>query len=638
MAKVCVYIASDDGFESVRSTLRPYSDDMVVGRVSGLSEGQGFFERLAETMIANAGEVDMLVISLSDVAAELRGTRNALAAVRTLVRAGVPGVVHMVVVDDYGGIQGKWLDTLPRAGVEVVGGLEDIGGVFAKAFHEEDPSETSTVHVEHERKLPSLYGRGHDDENAKAISAGLDLYEQEDPFADAAGIDDEDPFVSITDSMRLPEVADDDGDGEDYDPFADAPTVEPEDDGGVGLTDFLAMHGIGTDEGEDGDGEADGHRTRGEMEALAELVINPEPAWSYDLIDEAQSKPGSSLFKSRNLKQKMGEVKPTALATSVYIPRQQQLQGGAYTASTNSKIIAVYSACGGTGKTTVASMVGVQLNWYFNKEVMQQRSSSWTTRVLVLSLNEFDDMSVKGIGYENPMGNDSDRKNIAELRSRIHDCGGQPNWDDIADCFAASTENYVYYLPSITLKDRLETGIEISAADYKQIIEVCSRFFGFIILDMPDIMYDQKDGLVEFALNQADVVVYVMEPNTKNTFMLFQLVAGLRDADGNLAIDKEKWMLVVNKYAKADSPYLGYVDDPQNYGQVSMTAITESVSRFFFAIRAIPLTSRRSSGNILFGRDPHVKTAARDITDVILEQLDANESKATKVKHRKSRR
>jgi hypothetical protein len=272
-------------------------------------------------------------------------------------------------------------------------------------------------------------------------------------------------------------------------------------------------------------------------------------------------------------------------------------------------------------------MIGVQLNWCFNTAVMQKRSTAWVARILVLSLNEFDDLSVKGIGYDNPMGSTTDRKNVAELLRRIEECGGEPEWDDISDCFAANTENYVYYVPSLTLKERLELNIDITAENYKTIITVCSKFFGFIVLDMPDIMYDHKDGLVEFALNNAHIVVYIMEPNTKSTTLLFQLLQGLRDKDGNLMIDSKKWMVVVNKYAKADSPYIGHVEDYNNFGQVKLDSIRSAVHKYFFDIQAIPLTSRRDQGNIIFGRDPNVKTAARDIVDSILAQIDANDDK-----------
>lgn len=280
-----------------------------------------------------------------------------------------------------------------------------------------------------------------------------------------------------------------------------------------------------------------------------------------------------------------------------------------------------------THNTTVAGLIGVQLNWCFNTAVMQKRSTAWVARILVLSLNEFDDLSVKGIGYDNPMGSTTDRKNVAELLRRIEECGGEPEWDDISDCFAANTENYVYYVPSLTLKERLELNIDISAEDYKTIITVCSKFFGFIVLDMPDIMYDHKDGLVEFALNNAHIVTYIMEPNTKSTTLLFQLLQGLRDKDGNLMIDPEKWMIVVNKYAMADSPYIGYIDNPENFGQVNLNSIRQAVHKYFFDIQAIPLTSRRDQGNIIFGRDPNVKMAARDIVDSILAQIDQNDSK-----------
>ena len=286
-----------------------------------------------------------------------------------------------------------------------------------------------------------------------------------------------------------------------------------------------------------------------------------------------------------------------------------------------------------THNTTIATMIGIQLNWYFNHDVMSGRTTSLTTRVLVLSLNEFDDIATKGIGYDSPIGQD-DNKNVAELKKRIEECNGNPEWDDISQCFTASASNYVFYLPSLTLKEKLHDEIEITAEDYKMIIEVCSRFFGFIVLDMPDVMYDQKNGLVEFGLNNSDVVGVVIEPDTKNTVLLYYMLDGMKDNNNIINWDPDKSILIINKYATPDNPYLGYVKDPASYGQIKYESIVKAAANDFCYAQAMPLTEYRVTGNVLFTSDPEIKIAARDLTDKVLDVIDTNDKKNKKFVHK----
>ena len=288
-----------------------------------------------------------------------------------------------------------------------------------------------------------------------------------------------------------------------------------------------------------------------------------------------------------------------------------------------------------THNTTVAGMIAIQLNWCFNREVMLHRSSAWTCRILVMSMNEFDDLSVKGLGFKGPMVDDDNHKTIEDLLRVIEDSGGIPEWDEISDCFSTNKENYVYYLPSVSLRQRVEHDINLTAEDYQKVLKVCAKFFDFIVLDMPDVMYDHRGGVVEFALNNSNIVVYIMEPDKKSTYLLYQLVMGLVDDDGRRVINPDKWMLVLNKYAKADSPYAGYIEDLSNFGQVNVETIMSTTESLFFDFKAIPLTSRRASGNILFGRDPFVKQAARDIVDSILKKLDEQDAERNTKKKKK---
>lgn len=283
-----------------------------------------------------------------------------------------------------------------------------------------------------------------------------------------------------------------------------------------------------------------------------------------------------------------------------------------------------------THNTTVATMIGIQLNYYFNYEVLTGQTTSLTSRVLVLSLNEFDDIATKGIGYNDPLGNDDDGRNVAELKKRIEECHGNPEWDDISQCFVASPENFVFYLPSMTVAEKIRDDIQLTAEDYKTIINVCARFFGFIVLDMPDVLYDQRNGLVEFGLNNADVVCFVIEADTKNTVLLYRFIEGIREPGSHIDWDREKSILVVNKYATPDNPYLGYVNDPEHYGQIRYEQLTKAAAKNFCYAQAIPLTEYRVTGNILLGTDPQVKKAARDLADKILDIIDTNDAESKK--------
>lgn len=393
--------------------------------------------------------------------------------------------------------------------------------------------------------------------------------------------------------------------------------------------------GYASDDGYDGDGryvsegygDANWDGYSGSMDAsdMGRLVHEYQnPSYDYSEL-AAGIQGGGGLFSklSGGGKPNLGEVDPSMYANSNYIQKVNE-ENGSYAPPEECKIIAVNSQVGGSGKTTIATMIGAQLTWYFNRDLLMRKTTAQQMRILVLSLNEFDDIAVKGIGYsgKNSIGDEDDGANVAELKRKIEECDGEPEWDDIAHCFAVNPQNYVTYLPSLTLKEKLEGGIDITAEDYKKIITVCKRFFNFIVLDTPDVFFDQRNGLVQFAFNNANVVVLVIQPDLKSTMHMYRFLDGLRAGNGGkLPIDRNRFMLVVNKLIVPGNPYIGYTRGHS----IPFKDIANSCGAYFAKIDPVPYTDPLTDTNILFGTDPKVKMAARDVTDDILELIDKND-------------
>lgn len=345
-----------------------------------------------------------------------------------------------------------------------------------------------------------------------------------------------------------------------------------------------------------------------------------EPCFDYDDFNEANQKGRGFRLFGGGKKVKIGETEATSLCSSTYI-EEMNVVNGYYDMPSTSKIITVWSAKGGTGKTTISSMIGVQLNWFFNESLMMHRTMENSNRVLILSLNEFDDLSCNDIGYEESISKDhiNDGKDISELLTRIDRANGEPSWDDIEDCFAMSVRNYVYYLPRVPLRKKKEGDIIITADDYKRVIEVCSRFFPFIILDSPDIFYEQKNDLMDFAFINSDVIVFVVEADGRSTVNLYEFFDSMK-ADRHRRIDRDKCLLCVNKYVTPGNPY---VLDHAARQSVRFEALTKVFAGYFAQAVAIPLTEYRAVGNVLFGKDPQVKIAAAEMTDEVLKIIDS---------------
>lgn len=278
-----------------------------------------------------------------------------------------------------------------------------------------------------------------------------------------------------------------------------------------------------------------------------------------------------------------------------------------------------------THNTTVSVGLASQLNWYFNQKLMQRLSTTYNVRVLLLSLNEFDDIPVHGVGYETAFSqeNDTDGKNIAELLRKIDETGGAPEWDDIKHCFVSTERNRVFYLPSLTTREILTNDISLTAEDYKKVIECCKRFFQFVILDTPDIFYQQKNDIMNFAYSISDIICMIIEPDTRSTVNLMHFFDGLKSETGRIPLAPEKCLLVVNKVVKDGNPYINVPPVDQIPFERIATMLVDRYARFV----AIPFTQPRGTGNVLFGTDKHVKLAFAELADDVLEMIDANDAR-----------
>ena len=356
------------------------------------------------------------------------------------------------------------------------------------------------------------------------------------------------------------------------------------------------------------------------------------PSWDYSEINEGiREQRGGRLFGKIGGKRGgriIGETdKRMMYANSRYISDRTTKNGG-YDPPTDCKIITCYSNIGGSGKTTVSTMIGAQLVWDFDRDLLERRSSNMAYRILVLSLNEFDDIEVKGIGTDESADDggllaSNEGRDVLALKQKIAECNGDPTWDDIAHCFKASPMNYVMYLPSMTLREKFETRQEIDDQDYKSIISVCRRFFNFIIIDTPDVMYNNKYELIPYALSIADVVCLIMTPDAKSTYHMYNFLDGMKAGtpNGSLPFARDQTMLVVNKVATSGNPYVGHT----NSNQVPFKDIANTFTKIFFKVLPIPMTDQNMDENIMFGYDSKVKEAASDITDTILEMIDRND-------------
>ena len=367
---------------------------------------------------------------------------------------------------------------------------------------------------------------------------------------------------------------------------------------------------------------------------IGKLLSMREPEWDYTIENEENVGSGGFLGGIIGNRGKISQVDENTLAESKYIKQCEEINGY-YSPPDNAKIIACASQKGGTGKTTISVMVATQLNWYFNRDLLQRMTASMNARVLILSINEFDDIPTHGIGYAAAVTEEeqTDGRNILELLRRIEQTNGKPSWKEIEHCFTTMPNNMIFYLPSISAREAIDDDIEITAADYQKALEVCSRFFQFIVIDCPDIFYQDRNDLMSFAFTISDVITMIIEPDARSTRNLYNLFQSFDNEDGTSAIDPSKCILAVNKYVTNDNPYM-----PVPKGQLSFEDITKTYHAKFAKFVAIPMGRPTVIGNVLNGSDAKVKYAAAELADDVLEIIDAKDEEARREKLRKAHR
>lgn len=662
-----ICVTDGDTASTLRSMLTPRG--MRVGNVrvrDGVDVVMAFEAQLAR----HRDDIDAIVLSQNAVE-HATGRHDALLReCIKLANAGIPKGIVTFVIDERHVINDRGVQALRKAGITVTADATSCATALAKTFRLMEPL---TPQGDGTASDGVMTGTGDERRTITAKEVTLGDYGTDfvpnDPFGDLRGnadaIDDDDgltPRLSSTpdddetfdyDDDDYSVIDDDDVSYDDIDPFAG---VRDGSDPFASIDRATSADGYDDDDERSDDGHADdaydgdddemlpaeiddAHRYDGKSgegtEEDVRSMIAPtygNPTWDYSEINEGiREQRGGRLFGKMGGKRGgriIGETdKRMMYANSRYIADRTAKNGG-YDPPTDCKIVTCYSNIGGSGKTTVSTMIGAQLVWDFDRDLLERRSSNMAYRILVLSLNEFDDIEVKGIGTDGSSDDgglleSNEGRDVLALKQKIAECNGDPTWDDIAHCFKASPMNYVMYLPSMTLREKFETRQEIDDQDYKSIISVCRRFFNFIIIDTPDVMYNNKYELIPYALSVADVVCLIMTPDAKSTYHMYNFLDGMKAGtpNGSLPFARDQTMLVVNKVATSGNPYVGHT----NSTQVPFKDIANTFTKVFFKVLPIPMTDQNMDENIMFGYDSKVKEAASDITDTILEMIDRND-------------
>lgn len=464
---------------------------------------------------------------------------------------------------------------------------------------------------------------------------------EEEPDFDVDGIDDEDyGDDGDDDSYEEPSYFDVDDD-DDSDPFADIrgggvsnDTVGTEHDYDADIGDAHDAYDDIDDDAErssmqivDPDTQYGGFSGNGTYQDFEKMIPTYDaPQWDYSEINEGIREGKKGLFglggKRKTGGKIIGEVDDRMTYSNSQYIADRNAQTGMYNAPNDCKVVLCYSNCGGSGKTTVATMLAAQLAWYFDRDFLMHRTSNVGHRMLVLSLNEFDDILVKGIGNSNAMMKDNSGEDILALKIKIEECGGEPSWDDISHCFKMNAMNGVFYLPSMSLKEKFETGQVITEDDYQKVLIVCKRYFDFVIVDTPDVFYDLRNGMLPFLFKTSDVLCMVMNPDHKSTYHMYNLLNGLRAGNGGkIPLNREQSILVINKVVSGNSPYVGHT----NGQQIPFQHIANAFTKVFMKILAIPMSDQMMDENIMFGYDRKVKDAAATLADTVLESIDRHD-------------
>lgn len=669
-----ICVTDGDTASTLRSMLTPRG--MRVGNVR-VRDGVDVIMAFEAQLARHRDDIDAIVLSQNAVE-HATGRHDALLReCIKLANAGIPKGIVTFVIDERHVINDRGVQALRKAGITVTSDAVSCATALAKTFRLTEPLMPQDDGTASDGNVTP----GGTDDERRTITAkdvALGDYDTDfipnDPFGDlrenADAIDDDDGLTS-----HLSDASDDDDtfdyDDDDYSVIDDDAASYDDIDPFAGVRDGVdpfasldqatsgatgAQYGYDDDDERSDDGHADdvydgdddemlpaeiddAHRYDGKSgegtEEDVRSMIAPtygNPTWDYSEINEGiREQRGGRLFGKMGGKRGgriIGETdKRMMYANSRYIADRTAKNGG-YDPPTDCKIITCYSNIGGSGKTTVSTMIGAQLVWDFDRDLLERRSSNMAYRILVLSLNEFDDIEVKGIGTDESADDggllaSNEGRDVLALKQKIAECNGDPTWDDIAHCFKASPMNYVMYLPSMTLREKFETRQEIDDQDYKSIISVCRRFFNFIIIDTPDVMYNNKYELIPYALSIADVVCLIMTPDAKSTYHMYNFLDGMKAGtpNGSLPFARDQTMLVVNKVATSGNPYVGHT----NSNQVPFKDIANTFTKIFFKVLPIPMTDQNMDENIMFGYDSKVKEAASDITDTILEMIDRND-------------
>lgn len=666
-----VCIASNDDVAYARNALSS-SGVRVGGMRSDGNDIGSVLSRLNGKLAKNGKAVDAVVISQSYVSAKT-GTPNT--AVQECVLLGKHGIAKdtlIGLVDESRSLNAKGVKALSGVGIHITNDMQACVNDVRKTLGLKEPEPADDGKPITEQSIPfgdhSIPDANIDPFSSIRDSDGTDDGSQyddvikslpvdhddfDDPFDDddddAADFDDStdegtiDPFAALDDgdsgdgaNATGDDVIADIGDIADDDIDIDIPWSD--NGGGVGdwnddsaglasLDDDDAINRQSVDEAHRYDGFS-GNGTAEDIEnVIAPAITYGNPKWDYSEVNEGIRENSGFLSKLKgNGGGRIGEAdNRMQYANSLYIRNCSQTYGG-YDPPENCKIVTCYSNVGGSGKTTISTMIGAQLVWDFDRDLLERRSSNMPYRILVLSLNEFDDISVKGIG--NSRGQQSllesnSGRDILALKQKIDELGDNLTWDDIAPCFKFSPTNYVMYVPSMTLKEKFQTGLEITDKDYQRILTQCKRFFNFIIIDTPDVLYNNRFGLIQFAMSIADVLCLIMTPDAKSTYNMYNLIDGLKAStpNGKLPFSREQTMLVVNKVATNGNPYIGHT----NGQQIPFKSIANAYTKLFFKVLPVPLSDQTMSENVMFGYDKKVKEAASDITDTVLEMIDRHD-------------
>lgn len=640
--KIMIYVASPS--DSAAFKKRYANTPVSIGTYPGIGKN-GFFASLAAQIAKNSEHIDQVIIDIPSCATVV-DPQIVSKAMSDMVEAGVTRNVGFTVFTNGKMLSKGWTNYLSSHGVKIASTYDEI-------FNSIDLSNGSDIEDVPDDYVDDSSPRLGQSAPEQVIGKTYEL----DPFADLGNygkpMEYSDTVLTSADDFEDPFDTDDELDmaemflhldersargsrrqvsEDEYDPFVtvdgrpaddpfsylsedEAPDTETESQSDVPSSSDPHKQPRNPDEWYDG---YSGEFTMGDISKLIRKYENP--SWDYGEINQG-IRESKKLFGGKKTMggRLIGEIEPDMLANSTYI-RDKVSQNGRYNVPTQSKIITVTSNVGAAGKTTITTMIGAQLVWYFNRELLTNRSTSQNSRVLCLSLNEFDDIPVKGIGYP-----DNDvlverypDANIATLLQKIDECEGYPEWGDISGCFMTSPTNYVTYLPSLTMRQKFEYNIDLTADDYLKILNVCRRFFNFIVIDTPDVFFDQRNNLVSFAFNNSDVLCFVIQPDLKSTLHLFHFLDGLSATNGNVPIDRNKSMLVVNKIVSPGNPYIRLTHDKQ----LPFKDIANTMANRFYRILPLPMGDMFQDKNVLFGYDPHIKKAAADIADAVLEIID----------------